>query len=86
MRINANLLSTVALALSGASMVSAGPIAYGLCQTDCNTVAVACYADAGFTFGTVAAADAPAAVLACNSALGTCSAKCASVTLLAPTS
>ncbi|KAF9554638.1 hypothetical protein CPC08DRAFT_712747 [Agrocybe pediades] len=85
MRINTNLLSTVALALSGASMVSAGPIAYGLCQTGCNTVAVACYAGAGFTFGTVvAAAAAPAAVLACNTALGTCSAMCASVALLAP--
>ncbi|KAF9537400.1 hypothetical protein CPC08DRAFT_600393, partial [Agrocybe pediades] len=75
-----------ALALSGANVVSAGPIAYGICQTGCNTVAVACYAGAGFTFGTVvAAAAAPAAVLACNAALGTCSAACATVALFAPT-
>ncbi|KAF7371167.1 Proteophosphoglycan 5 [Mycena sanguinolenta] len=73
-------------ALSGISLVYAGPIAYGLCQTGCNTVAVACYAGAGLTFGTVvAAAAAPAAAIACNVALGTCSATCATVALLAPT-
>ncbi len=39
----------------------------------CNTMAVACYAAAGFTFGTVIAAPAtPAVILACNVALGTC--------------
>ena len=49
-------------------------------------MAVACYAAAGFTFGTVvAAAAAPAAILACNASLGTCSATCATVALLAPT-
>ena len=38
----------------------------------CNTMAVACYAAAGFQFGTViAAAAAPATILACNAALGT---------------
>ncbi|KAF4597889.1 hypothetical protein EYR38_006281 [Pleurotus pulmonarius] len=83
----------VLAALSG---VQAGPIAYGLCQTGthhcypvilrCNTVAVACYAGAGFTFGTVIAAPAaPAAVLACNAALGACSATCATIGLFAPT-
>ncbi|KAI0930540.1 hypothetical protein AcW1_009201 [Taiwanofungus camphoratus] len=74
------------LALAGVSLVNAGPIAYGLCQTGCNTVAVACYAAAGFQFGTVVAGPlAPATILACNAALGTCSAACAGVTLLAPT-
>ncbi|KDQ08146.1 hypothetical protein BOTBODRAFT_139194 [Botryobasidium botryosum FD-172 SS1] len=64
----------------------AGPIAYGLCQTGCNTLAVACYAAAGFQFGTVVAAAAtPATILACNAGLGTCSATCATVALLAPT-
>ncbi|EPQ52605.1 hypothetical protein GLOTRDRAFT_46665 [Gloeophyllum trabeum ATCC 11539] len=63
----------------------AGPIAYGICQTGCNALAVACYAGAGFTFGTVVAAPAgPAAVLACNAALGTCSAACATTALIAP--
>ncbi|KAF8211017.1 hypothetical protein K438DRAFT_2011435 [Mycena galopus ATCC 62051] len=78
--------SKLLLALSGVSLVHAGPIAYGLCQTGCNTVAVACYAGAGLVFGTVVAAPAaPAAALACNAALGTCSATCATVALLAPT-
>ncbi|KAF7309383.1 hypothetical protein MIND_00309100 [Mycena indigotica] len=78
-------ISFILVALSPV-LVEAGPIAYGICQTGCNTVAVACYAAAGFTFGTVvAAAAAPAAILACNSALGTCSTACATVALLAPT-
>ncbi|KAH9479935.1 hypothetical protein JR316_0008532 [Psilocybe cubensis] len=76
-------------ALSGIGLLpiaSAGPIAYGICQTGCNTVAVACYAAAGLTFGTVVAAPAaPAAAIAYNAALGTCSAACATVALLAPT-
>ncbi|KAH6901375.1 hypothetical protein BKA70DRAFT_1307268 [Coprinopsis sp. MPI-PUGE-AT-0042] len=65
--------------------VNAGLIMYGICQTGCNTVAVACYAAAGFTFGTIAAPVAPAAIVACNGALGTCSAACATVGLFAPT-
>ncbi|KAJ7743748.1 hypothetical protein B0H14DRAFT_3897621 [Mycena olivaceomarginata] len=74
------------LALSGITLVEAGPIAYALCQTGCNTVAVACYAGAGLVFGTVVAAPAaPAAAIACNVALGTCSATCATVALFAPT-
>ncbi|KAL4252652.1 Zygote-specific protein [Abortiporus biennis] len=73
-------------AMSAAPVAHAGLIAYGICQTGCNTLAVACYASAGFTFGTVvASALAPPAILACNAALGTCSAACASVALLAPT-
>ncbi|KAK7031764.1 hypothetical protein R3P38DRAFT_2925633 [Favolaschia claudopus] len=74
------------LVFAAATVVEAGPIAYGICQTGCNTVAVACYAGAGLTFGTVVAAvAAPAAALACNTALGTCSAACATVALFAPT-
>ncbi|KZT72154.1 hypothetical protein DAEQUDRAFT_723321 [Daedalea quercina L-15889] len=76
----------IGAALAMAAPAFAGPIAYGICQTGCNTVAVACYAAAGFTFGTVIAAPAaPAAIIACNAALGTCSAVCASVALFAPT-
>ncbi|KAH8107856.1 hypothetical protein BXZ70DRAFT_1003281 [Cristinia sonorae] len=72
--------------LAAAPTALGGPIAYGICQTGCNTVAVACYAAAGFTFGTVvAAAAAPAVIIGCNSALGTCSAACATVALFAPT-
>jgi hypothetical protein len=51
----------------------------------CNTMAVVCYAAAGFTFGTIAAPLAPPAIVACNATLGTCTATCATVALLAPT-
>ena len=54
-------------------VVVGGPIAYGLCQTGCNGIAVACYAAAGYTFGTVTAgAGVPAAIAGCNTALGAC--------------
>ncbi|KXN91089.1 hypothetical protein AN958_02956 [Leucoagaricus sp. SymC.cos] len=76
------LILVVAAVLSSApQQTMAGPIAYGICQTGCNVLAVACYAAAGFTFGTVAAAVAPPAILACNAGLGTCSAACAAVAL-----
>ncbi|KAF9256214.1 hypothetical protein L218DRAFT_882284 [Marasmius fiardii PR-910] len=77
-------LTTAVLLLVGLQEVKAGPIAYGICQTGCNIVAVACYAAAGATFGTVAAPAAPAAILGCNSALGSCSAACAATALIAP--
>ncbi|KAF8907534.1 hypothetical protein CPB85DRAFT_1311570, partial [Mucidula mucida] len=59
--------------------ISAGPIAYGICQTPqgCNAVVVACYGAAGFTFGTVTAGWAFQPLL--------CSAACATVALFAPT-
>ncbi|KAK0496260.1 hypothetical protein EDD18DRAFT_200744 [Armillaria luteobubalina] len=79
------IFTFLATSLALAPQAYAGPIAYGICQTGCNVLAVACYAAAGFTFGTVAAPAAPAAIVACNSGLGTCSAACASVALLAPT-
>ncbi|KIM37591.1 hypothetical protein M413DRAFT_448389 [Hebeloma cylindrosporum] len=80
------LFAPVAIAIASASVVQGGPIAYGICQTGCNAVVVACYSAAGATFGTVVAAiAAPPALLACNAALGTCSAACATVALLAPT-
>lgn len=48
----------------------------------CNTVTVACYAGAGFVFGTVTAGvGTPAAIVACNVALGQCSAACALIAL-----
>ena len=59
------------------SSVEAGPLAYGICQSVCNAGAVACYAAAGATFGTVTAgAGVPAAIVACNAALGACMAAC----------
>jgi hypothetical protein len=63
---------------------SAGPIGYGVCQAGCSSLVMACYAAAGFTWGATAGATAPASILACNSAFGTCQAACAAV-LLSPT-
>ncbi|KAH9917909.1 glutathione S-transferase [Epithele typhae] len=77
-----SLLAATALITTG---VHAGPALYGVCQTGCNAVTVACYAGAGFTFGTVVGAGAPQAVAACSAAQGKCSSACAAVTLFAPT-
>jgi len=79
-------LQNLLLPASFATAALAGPISYGICQSGCACVVVACYTAAGAVFGTVpgAAAAACPAILACNSAFGTCSATCAGVTLLAP--
>jgi hypothetical protein len=66
-----------------ASCIEAGPAAYGICQAGCAAVVVACYAAAGFIFGTVTVgASTPATILACNAAFAKCSAACAAVALL----
>jgi hypothetical protein len=80
-----SLVITIALLASSAGQVSAGPALYGVCQTGCCSLAVACYSAAGATFGTVLAVAATPAILGCNTAFGICSAKCAAVTLPAPT-
>lgn len=68
-------LSAVFLSLIGVSYC--GPLAYGICQTGCNAVAVACYAAGGATFGTVTAgAGIPLVILGCNSGLGVCMVGC----------
>lgn len=79
-----NFKLPIILALSSLPVATAGPLAYALCQTGCNMLAVGCYSAAGFTFGTVAAAAAPPLILACNAAQGTCMAACAATALLAP--
>lgn len=68
--------------LALANAVAAGPVAYAACQAGCAAVVTACYSGAGFTFGTVFGAGAPAAIVACNSAFGYCQAQCALVALL----
>ncbi|KAJ5059812.1 hypothetical protein PSV09DRAFT_2241425 [Bipolaris maydis] len=78
-----SLLITL-ITLAFASLASAGPAAYGLCQAGCSAVVMACYSAAGFTWGATLGASAPASIIACNTAFGTCQAACASV-LLAPT-
>ncbi|KAF4339535.1 hypothetical protein FBEOM_6561 [Fusarium beomiforme] len=62
----------------------AGPVAYGVCQAGCASVAMACYAAGGATWGATAGATAPATIVACNSAFGACSAACAQTALIAP--
>ncbi|KAF9925183.1 hypothetical protein FBU30_004990 [Linnemannia zychae] len=65
------------LILSIVGFANAGPGLYGICQTGCNALVVACYSAAGATFGTVTAGVGVApAIIACNAALGTCMAGC----------
>lgn len=76
------LVLLIALVVLYAPMAHGGILAYGICQSGCNAVAVACYAAAGFTFGTISAGVAiPPAIIACNSALGVCMVACAGVAL-----
>ncbi|KAF8847622.1 hypothetical protein BDZ45DRAFT_315958 [Acephala macrosclerotiorum] len=60
----------------------AGPAAYGICQAGCASVVMACYGAAGFTWGATLGASAPASIVLCNSAFGTCYAACAAALLL----
>ena len=67
------LLALLVLAI----LVESGPLAYGICQSGCNALVVACYASAGATFGTITAgASTPAVILGCNAALGVCMSGC----------
>lgn len=78
------LFNFLAFAFTLTQLAIAGPLAYAICQAGCSAVVVACYSAGGAIFGTVAAVAAPAAILACNSAFGTCQAACA-VAFLLPT-
>ncbi|KAJ7387352.1 hypothetical protein OS493_004343 [Desmophyllum pertusum] len=54
-----------------------GLLAYGICQTGCNAVWVACVTAAGGVAGvSTGGAAVPAAILACNFAQGVCMAAC----------
>ncbi|KAF7923799.1 uncharacterized protein EAE98_007617 [Botrytis deweyae] len=75
--------SSILLIAVFAGITTAGPIAYGVCQSGCAAVVMACYGAGGATWGATAAATAPATIVACNTAFGVCSAKCA-VLLAAP--
>ena len=58
-------------------ITQSGLLAYGICQTGCNAIWVACVAAAGGTAGvSTGGAAVPAAILACNAAQGTCMAAC----------
>ena len=59
-----------------------GLAGYGLCQTGCNTVWMACVTAAGGVAGvSTGGIGVPAAILACNAAQGVCMASCAAVAL-----
>ena len=63
----------------------AGLAAYGICQSGCNAVWVACVAAAGGTAGvSTGGVGVPPVILACNSANGICMAACIAA-LAAPT-
>ena len=63
----------------------AGPLSYGICQTGCNTLWVACVSAGGGVAGvSTGGAGVPAAILGCNAANGVCMATCAAL-LLTPT-
>ena len=64
------------------AQTNAGILAYGICQTGCNAVWVACCAAAGGTAGVATGGvGVPAAILACNAAQGVCMAACAAIAL-----
>jgi hypothetical protein len=74
---NKKLLLFIVTLLSLLGYSQAGLLSYGICQTGCNAVVVACYSAAGATFGTVTAgAAAPAVIIGCNAALGVCMSGC----------
>lgn len=75
-----SLMTTAMLA----GQAQAGPLAYATCQVGCSAAVVTCYTAAGCIFGTVLAAAAPPAILACNTAQAACYASCAALAL-APT-
>lgn len=71
-------------AIAAVSPAFAGPLTYALCQAACMAPVTACYSAAGCVFGTVFAAGASPAILACNAAQGVCYAGCAAISLSTP--
>lgn len=75
------LLSTLVLfayLLPEDGLVTAGPISAGICYGGCAAVVVACFAAAGFTFGTVPGTQIAVvpALASCNSAFAICESAC----------
>lgn len=66
----------IIMALSLAVAVAGDPVSYSTCQAGCTQLVRVCYASAGFTFGTVPRANAPASIAGCNLAFGRCQAAC----------
>lgn len=68
---------TIVAALSLTPAVAGNPVSYATCQAGCNQMVRVCYTVAGFTFGTVPRAAAPASIAGCNLSFGRCQATCA---------
>lgn len=80
-RINWILLMVFGVLTIMPDKTEAGPFAGAICSAGCAAVVVACYSAAGAVFGTVTAGvGSPPAILACNTAFGTCMANCALAT------
>jgi len=63
----------IVMVMLPAPVAHAGPAAAAVASAGCATVVCACYAAAGFVFGTVTAGvGTPPAIIACNAAFGTC--------------
>ncbi|KAJ1531914.1 hypothetical protein ONE63_000557 [Megalurothrips usitatus] len=69
MRLLYLLVVAMLLLAAVAPPVQGGPAAYGVCQSGCNALAVACYLAAGSVMGV-------GSVPACNAALGVCMTAC----------
>lgn len=66
------------LALILLEEADAGPLAGAICSAGCAALVCACYGAAGAVFGTITAGVGTApAILACNTAFGTCMSSCA---------
>lgn len=68
---------TIIAALSLITAVAGDPVSYHTCQAACTNMVRVCYSVAGYTFGTVPRARAPASVAGCNLSFGRCQATCA---------
>ncbi|KAL3122511.1 hypothetical protein niasHT_003047 [Heterodera trifolii] len=74
---SSSFITSFILLLLSLNPAIGGPAAYGVCQAGCSAVVVACYAAAGAVFGTVTAGiGTPHAILACNTAYGSCQSAC----------
>jgi hypothetical protein len=81
MKLKRNLLVFIIIGLLIVN-TTAGPISGAICSAGCASLVCACYAAAGFTFGTVTAgAGTPAVIVTCNLAFGKCMAACAAATI-----
>lgn len=75
---NMKLIYSAVLVLLMIQYADSGPITAGICYAACGAAVCACFALAGFTFGTVPGAiiAATPALAGCNAAFAACEAAC----------